>query len=97
MSLDLSNDGRGGVGRETHVPGHVEPVDSLYQADHGHLDQILEQLRASPESRGQVPTERRVLLDELLTGGLVVRQPGEQLHGALVLTGRGSWDRHINP
>src|SRR5215218_5014916 len=54
VALELADDGRGGVGRELHLPLQVEAVDGLQQPDGAHLDQVLQRLPAVAEAPEQV-------------------------------------------
>src|SRR5206468_840926 len=66
VAFQLTDDRRGGIGGELHLPCRVEPVDRLDQADGPHLDEIVEGLTASGESPGEVFDQAEMSLDQTL-------------------------------
>ena len=64
MALELSDDGRGGVGGELHLAVRVEPVDGLDQPDGAHLDKVVQRLPPAGEAPGQVLHQSQVRFDQ---------------------------------
>src|SRR5215217_3899991 len=71
VALDLAQYVRRRVGRELDLPVHVEAVDRLYEADGGHLDQIVQRLPATGELSGEELRQGQLFLDHPFAGVLV--------------------------
>src|SRR5690606_35386456 len=70
VTLDLTDDRRGGVGGELHPAAQVEPVDRLDQADRRDLSEIVEPFASVAEPAGEVLDERHVEFHQLVTNSL---------------------------
>src|SRR5690606_13776218 len=82
VTLDLTDDRRGGVGGELHPAAQVEPVDRLDQAARRDLSEIVEPFASVAEPAGEVLDERHVEFHQLVTNSLtpgIVRRQLRQL------------------
>ena len=66
VTLQLADDGGGGVGRELDAEARVEAVDRFQQTERRHLDQVVEGLTPVGEAAGQVGGQAHVGRDQLV-------------------------------
>ena len=83
MPFELADDRDRRVRGELDLTPGIEAVDRVQQADHGHLDEVLDLLASSGELPGQVLGKRLIDPDELLAR-LRIRQLPEELGDAFV-------------
>ena len=90
MSLDLTDDRGGGVGRELDLTREVKAVDGFDQTDRADLNEVLQRFPATAEATREVVHEGEVHRDELVQCALMCRiarrgRVEKQEHGALAI------------